>query len=78
MVGADAALSILDVGGGRGDLALCVAAAMPAASVTVLDTNLASLADGAARAAKARLGNIEFVCADAASLGPRLRPGTKF
>ena len=74
MVGADAALSILDVGGGRGDLALCVAAAMPAASVTVVDTNLASLGDGAARAAKGRLGNIEFVCADAASLGPRLRP----
>jgi hypothetical protein len=34
---------IADIGGGRGDLALCVAQAMPRVQVTVIDTNIKSL-----------------------------------
>eukprot|EP01052_Picozoa_sp_SAG31_P036660 SAG31_NODE_4611_length_3098_cov_1.293098_2_plen_398_part_00 len=59
-------LQILDVGGGRGDLALCTAAALPTCDVTVVDTNAKSVADGEARAARSGLKNIRFICADAA------------
>lgn len=61
---------ILDVGGGRGDLALCVAAALPNCTVTVVDTNGKSIADGAARATATSLTNIEFICGDASQERP--------
>ena len=60
-------LQILDVGGGRGDLALCAAAALPACDVTVIDTNAKSIADGEVRASGSGLSNIRFVCGDAAA-----------
>jgi hypothetical protein len=67
-------LRIVDVGGGRGDLALCVAQALPHCDVTVIDTNSKSVADGAARAASTGLANISFICDDAAQAGLRASP----
>lgn len=67
-------LQIVDVGGGRGDLALCVAQALPYCDVTVIDTNAKSVADGAARAAVTGLQNIRFICDDAAQAGLRAPP----
>jgi hypothetical protein len=51
---------VCDVGGGRGDLALAVAASFPSVLVVMLDANEPSLAVGAARAAAAGLTNIDF------------------
>lgn len=57
--------NIVDVGGGRGDLALAVAAAVPEDCVVhVVDTNAESLAAGRARAeAEGLLPQMRFVCA---------------
>ena len=52
---------IVDVGGGRGDLAIAVAGAFPAWRVTVVDINATSLAAGSARAAAEGLQNIRFI-----------------
>jgi hypothetical protein len=58
-------LSLVDVGGGRGDLALAVAATFPhAVRVTVIDLNAASLSAGEARAKELGIANMGFVAAD--------------
>lgn len=70
---------VIDVGGGRGDLSLAVAAALgPGSLVTVVDTNSESLAAGRARATEEGLaGSMRFVdddiervvaCSDAGAL----------
>ena len=64
---------ILDVGGGRGDLALALAQRHPAALVTCVDRNAHSLAYGEAAAARLGLSNIRFVVADL-SAAAGLRP----
>jgi SAM-dependent methyltransferase len=74
------ALHILDVGGGRGDLALSLAARFPSAVVTVVDSNASSLAAGETAAAARGLGSrMSFVCQDfadfAASHEPAASPG---
>jgi hypothetical protein len=51
---------VCDIGGGRGDLAIAVAALFPNVSVCVLDANEVSLAVGAGRAAAAGLANASF------------------
>eukprot|EP01062_Namystynia_karyoxenos_P003824 TRINITY_DN11358_c3_g1_i2.p1 TRINITY_DN11358_c3_g1~~TRINITY_DN11358_c3_g1_i2.p1 ORF type:complete len:556 (+),score=165.78 TRINITY_DN11358_c3_g1_i2:104-1669(+) len=61
-------LRILDIGGGRGDLALAVARALPAAEVVVVDTNAASLGAGEQRAAADAVPNLRFLCADATTV----------
>ena len=61
-------IRIVDVGGGRGDLALCVARTLPSVHVVVVDVNGLSLAAGAARARVSGLTNVDFVCADASKL----------
>ena len=59
--------SILDVGGGRGDLALALAHCFPEARVRVLDANPDSLRAGQARAAEAGVDNIAFAVEDVES-----------
>ena len=65
---------IVDVGGGRGDLALAVAAAVPADCVVcVVDTNAESLEAGRQRAAEAGLlPRMRFVCDRIENVAPRL------
>ncbi len=58
--------TVVDIGGGRGDLALCVAAAYPHARVLVVDVNHSSLAAGAARSEAAGLRNVRFLLGNAA------------
>jgi hypothetical protein len=55
---------IVDVGGGRGDLAVLVAQAFPAVHVTVIDINESSLLHGQRQAARAGLRNITFLLQD--------------
>ena len=59
---------LLDGCGGRGDLAIAVAAALPACSVAVVDVNAQALDAGRARAAAAGIAveRVSFVCADIA------------
>lgn len=59
-------LHMVDVGGGRGDLAVALASTLGPARVrvTVLDLNEKSLAAGRDRAAAAALTNIGFHCCD--------------
>ncbi len=59
--------SILDVGGGRGDLALALAHCFPETQVRVLDANPDSLRAGEARAAEAGVKNIAFAVEDVES-----------
>ena len=59
--------SILDIGGGRGDLALAMAHCFPEARVRVLDANAGSLLAGEARAAEAELKNVTFTVQDVES-----------
>ena len=62
-------LSLVDVGGGRGDLALAVTARFPGVRTTVIDVNESSLAAGRARAAELGLQDrIHFWAADALAL----------
>ena len=69
------AATIVDIGGGRGDLALCVAAALPHCQIKVVDTNEKSIADGKARAEASGVHrNMDFLCADASSVIPALAP----
>lgn len=56
--------NVIDVGGGRGDLALLVAKHLPKAQVTVYDVNESSLMAGQARAVEEQLTNIKFELAD--------------
>ena len=68
------------VGGGRGDLALAVARALPEVLVTVVDSNKASLDAGCDAALHRGLANVRFVHADFAQLRdedcPLLRDAT--
>ncbi len=66
--GAPAVAHLVDVGGGRGDLAIAAAATLPNVRVTVVDLNKASLEAGRTRAAELQLGNIEFVLGDLATV----------
>ena len=59
--------TILDIGGGRGDLALAMAHCFPEARVRVLDANADSLLAGEARAAEAGLENVTFTVQDVES-----------
>jgi hypothetical protein len=62
-------LSLIDVGGGRGDLALAVAARFGLqVRVTVIDCNESSLHAGRQRSSALGLTNIDFVCNDALSM----------
>ena len=61
----DPCFHCVDVGGGRGDLALGLATALgESVRVTVLDVNESSLAAGRDRASAAGLGNIQFHLCD--------------
>lgn len=62
---------VLDIGGGRGDLAVLIALSFPHAQVTVIDANMSSLQQGRAYAktmGDSVYGRIRFVCG-------RLTPG---
>ena len=52
---------IVDIGGGRRDLALAVAFTRPAAAVTVVDVNAGALAAGRQRCQAAGLANVRFL-----------------
>jgi hypothetical protein len=54
----------VDVGGGRGDLGVGLARAVPSLLVTVLDINAPSVLAGRERAAQLGLTNLRFVVAD--------------
>jgi hypothetical protein len=66
---------ILDVGGGRGDLALQVAQQFPSSRVTVIDQNRQSLEQGRAGAHRLQLTNLSFVEGDFTSV--QLAPALK-
>eukprot|EP00921_Rhytidocystis_pertsovi_P006750 GHVQ01011451.1.p1 GENE.GHVQ01011451.1~~GHVQ01011451.1.p1 ORF type:complete len:819 (-),score=100.07 GHVQ01011451.1:3977-6211(-) len=53
---------VVDVGGGRGDLAIAAAKAFGGVWFTVIDMNRLSLDTGRARAVKLGLDNVEFIC----------------
>ena len=59
---------ILDLGCGKGDLALLLAASMPERVVFGIDTNKAAIAAARSRAAAAGLSNAHFTCGDARTL----------
>ena len=59
---------ILDLGCGKGDLALLLAASMPERVVLGIDTNKAAIAAAQRRAATAGLSNAHFTCGDARTL----------
>jgi len=62
----EAPLTILDLGCGRADLTLLLAARYPSFRVVGLDSNDSSLQSAVARAQAARLSNVSFLLADAA------------
>ena len=68
----DSPITILDLGCGRADLTLLIAARHPSAHVIGLDSNESSLSSAMQRARVARLTNVSFVLADAAT-GKRIR-----
>jgi hypothetical protein len=63
-------IRIVDVGGGRGDLAVSIASRFPHIMVTVIDKNEPSLTAGESWAKELGLINIRFLCGDAQSQGP--------
>lgn len=58
---------VLDVGGGRGDLAVAIARRFPGAAVTSVDRTAASVAAGEAARDARGLSNLRFVVADLAA-----------
>lgn len=67
---------VVDVGGGRGDLALAVAWLFPHVLATVWETHAPSLEHGRARAAALGLHNVRFrCCGDVSSLASELGAG---
>ena len=58
---------LIDIGGGRGDLALMIAHSWPQLRVSVVDCNAVSLEQGHAKALTAVLPNLHFVYGDARS-----------
>ena len=65
---ADRPLLVVDLGCGKGDFALLLAAAMPALSVVGVDTNAEAIAYAQSRARDAGLANARFRTADASEL----------
>ena len=65
--GARGVQRVVDIGGGKGNLANVIAARLgaEAATVRVVDVADSALERGRARAARGRLANIEYACADA-------------
>jgi SAM-dependent methyltransferase len=61
-------LRVLDVGGGKGDLAIAVALEFPAVDVYVVDSNSTSLRAGKRRAALLNVDNVKFHAADVRDL----------
>lgn len=62
---------IVDVGGGRGDLALCIASVFLNSRVTVIDTNEPSLNAGREKARLINLTNIQFISGDVTTMDIR-------
>ena len=59
---------VVDLGCGKGDFTLLLAAAMPMCSILGIDTNRGAITAANARAAAAGLSNVAFSCTDAAEL----------
>ena len=64
LLSSSALAHLVDIGGGRGDLAIVVAASLSSVRVTVVDLNEPSLEAGRERAVALNLTNINFILAD--------------